>query len=213
MTSICLSIYGRVVLLAMSLSPTKHKVPYGLYLGKCILNDILKKNLKIVFVGSAASDISASQGYYYANPRNSFWKLLYEAGLTDRQLLPKEDSLVLNYDCGLTDVVKSEHGTDIRLRKESLAEDRSNLEAKIKEFHPLVVCFTSKNAYRLFFGHSARSFGLQKPEGELPSEVFIVPSPSPQVMPDKRFNGKSRLEWYKELSEFAKKKKDVRNKK
>jgi TDG/mug DNA glycosylase family protein len=65
-------------------------------LGKDVLKDILKEGLKIVFVGSAASDISASEKHYYANPRKSFWKLLYKAGLTDRQLSPKEDYLLTN---------------------------------------------------------------------------------------------------------------------
>jgi TDG/mug DNA glycosylase family protein len=173
-------------------------------LRKDVLKDILKENLKIIFVGSAASDISASEGHYYANPQNCFWKLLYEAGLTDRQLSPKDDSVLMSYGFGLTDVVKSEHGSDSKLSKELLVEGRKPLEAKIRKFRPRVVCFTSKNSYRAFFGYEAKSYGLQPPIGGLPSNVFIVPSPSPQVMPDRCFDGKIRLQWFKELAEFVK---------
>lgn len=173
-------------------------------LRKDVLKDILEKDLKIVFIGSAASNISASEGHYYANPRNNFWRLLHEARLTDRKLLPNEDSALITYCYGLTDVVKSEHGNDSSLTKESLTKDRMQLEAKIRKFHPLVVCFTSKNALRLFLGHTAKSYGLQPTTSGLPSYMFVVPSPSPQVMSNRRLNGKTRLEWFKELAKFVK---------
>jgi TDG/mug DNA glycosylase family protein len=172
-------------------------------LWKDVLKDILKGGLKIVFIGTAASDISASEKHYYANPRNSFWKLLYETGLTDRQLSLKEDYLLTHYGCGLTDVVKSEHGSDSKLSKESLVEGRKPLEAKIRKFSPSVVCFTSKNAYQSFFGRKAKSYGPQQPVDSSLSRVFIVPSPSPQVMSDRCLNGKTRLQWFKELAEFV----------
>jgi TDG/mug DNA glycosylase family protein len=171
-------------------------------LSKDVLKDILKTSLDVIFVGSAASDISASKGHYYANPRNSFWKMLYEAGLTDRQLLPKDDFMLVSYGFGLTDVSKSQHGTDSRLSKESLVEDRKLLEAKIKKFSPRVVCFTSKYSYKAFFGNEPNSYGPQPTGGNLKSHIFVVPSPSPQVMPNRRLSGKTRLEWFKELAEF-----------
>ena len=174
-------------------------------MSKDVLRDILKVSLDVIFVGSAASDMSASEGHYYANPRNSFWKMLYEAGLTDRQLLPKDDFVLVSYGFGLTDVVKSQHGTDSRLSKESLVEDRRLLEAKINKFSPRVVCFTSKYSYRDFFGYESKSYGLQPTGGNLKSHIFVVPSPSPQVMPNRCLSGKTRLEWFKELAEFLRK--------
>lgn len=173
-------------------------------MSKEVLKDILKANLDVIFVGSAASDISASEGHYYANPRNSFWKMLYEAGLTERQLSPKNDLELLSYGFGLTDIVKSQHGTDSKLSKESLAEDRKLLKAKIEKFNPRVVCFTSKYSYRAFFEHEAKSYGLQPTEDNMQSYIFVVPSPSPQVAPNRCFNGKTRLEWFKELDKFLK---------
>jgi len=171
---------------------------------KDVLKDILKEDLDVIFVGSAASDISASEGHYYANPRNSFWKLLHEAGLTDKQLSPKDDSTLINYGFGLTDVVKSEHGSDSNLSEEALAKGRKPLEAKIQKFHPRVVCFTSKNSFRAFAGHKADSYGLQPPIRCVSPYVFVVPSPSPRVSSDRRLNGKTRTQWFKELAEFVK---------
>jgi TDG/mug DNA glycosylase family protein len=168
------------------------------FLAEDVLKDMLEEGLKIIFVGSAASDISASKKHYYANPRNFFWKLLYESGLTDRQLSPIEDYLLLGYGFGLTDVVKSQHGSDSKLPKESLEEGREPLKAKISRFRPEVVCFTSKNAYRAVFG-KAKSYGPQEVNNDQSPIVFIVPSPSPRVRPDKLFNGKTRLQWFQEL--------------
>ncbi len=116
-----------------------------------VLSDILTEGLEIVFVGTAPSDISAQVGHYYANPRNGFWTLLYEAGLTDKKLRPNEDREVLRYGIGLTDVIKSQHsGDDARLAQAS-ESDVKKLKSKIEKHKPKFVCFTSMNAYKAFF--------------------------------------------------------------
>ncbi len=166
------------------------------------LADILTKDLKVVFVGSAASNKSAEIGHYYANSQNKFWRLLYDSGLTDRQLSPQEDDLLLTFGYGLTDVVKTEQGQDKDLPTESFEEGRRRLKATIDKFVPRVVCFTSKFSYKAFFKNDAESYGLQPFRG-LSRNVFVVPSPSPQVMADRLFNGKTRLEWFKDLAKFV----------
>ena len=168
-----------------------------------VLKDILKEDLKAIFVGSAASHTSDAKKHYYANPQNFFWKLLHKSGLIDRQLSPNEDYLLLGYGFGLTDVVKTEHGNDSTLSQELFEAGREPLAAKINRFNPDVVCFTSKNAYRAYFGKKAKSYGLQ--EGKIgKSKVFIVPSPSPQVWSGRLLDGKVRLNWYQEFAEFIK---------
>ena len=158
------------------------------------------KGLRVVFVGSGASDVSASRGHYYANRGNSFWKLIYEAGFTDRLLSPVEDGSVMKYGLGLTDVVKSKHsGDDSRLLDKPLEEEASVLEGKIRDCSPRIVCFTSKNAYKAFFHHGAGSFGLQ-PEMIGSSMIFVTPSPSGRVPSNSLFNGKTRFQWYLKLA-------------
>lgn len=47
-------------------------------------------------------------GDYYADPRNLVWNLLQATGLTgDKRLWPMEEQRVLDYDLGLTDLVRA----------------------------------------------------------------------------------------------------------
>ena len=164
-----------------------------------ILPDYLAQDLVILFVGTAASNISADRGHYYANPSNRFWQLLFHAGLTDRLFSAEEDSSLIEYGLGLTDVVKTQHsGDDTRLVKEHIVAGRQPLLQKIQQYIPKIVCFTSKNAFHAFFGYRARSFGLQA-ETLGNSRIFVTPSPSPRVPASRTFNGKTRCAWYREL--------------
>ncbi|WP_448046391.1 uracil-DNA glycosylase family protein [Bradyrhizobium liaoningense] len=49
------------------------------------LPDQLRPNLRLVFVGTAASTRSAELGHYYAHPGNRFWRAIHEAGITSRR--------------------------------------------------------------------------------------------------------------------------------
>ena len=49
-----------------------------------VLTDLLSKNLKLIFCGSAAGTTSAKKQVYYAGTGNKFWATLYEIGLTPR---------------------------------------------------------------------------------------------------------------------------------
>ena len=54
-----------------------------------VLPDLLRPGLRIVFCGTAAGNVSAARGAYYAHPQNRFWSALYAFGLTPRQLEPE----------------------------------------------------------------------------------------------------------------------------
>ena len=103
-----------------------------------MLPDILSHSLPVVFCGTAAGAKSAKLGAYYAGPGNSFWKTLYETGLTGRQLKPHDASELLRYEIGLTDLVKTAAGMDRDLPKGALGEQaREGLRALIQEWAPL----------------------------------------------------------------------------
>ena len=55
-----------------------------------MLNDVLTPGLKLVVCGTAAGEVSAVCGDYYAGPGNKFWSVLFEIGLTPRRLAPRE---------------------------------------------------------------------------------------------------------------------------
>ncbi len=50
-----------------------------------MLNDLLAKNLDVIFFGTAAGNRSASMGHYYAGRGNQFWEVLHKVGLTSRK--------------------------------------------------------------------------------------------------------------------------------
>lgn len=126
-----------------------------------ILPDLLAPNLKIVFCGTAASDISAREGAYYANPTNYFWRTLYKIGLTPYQFQPKEFPKLLDYNIGLTDLAKHTQGNDSGLKKGDF--DRESLRKKILKYEPQILAFTSKKGASVFFQKTTGKirYGLQ----------------------------------------------------
>jgi hypothetical protein len=72
-----------------------------------MLPDYLEPDLRLVLVGTAVGEQSATRGHYYAGPGNSFWKFLHEAALTPTRLEPLDDATLPRYGIGLTDLVKS----------------------------------------------------------------------------------------------------------
>ena len=56
------------------------------------LADYIGHNLVILSIGLNPSTISVEKGYYFANPRNRFWKALNASELIPEQLIPSVDS-------------------------------------------------------------------------------------------------------------------------
>jgi TDG/mug DNA glycosylase family protein len=141
------------------------------------LPDQLRPDLRLVFVGTAASTRSADLGHYYAHPGNRFWPTLLEVGITPRRYQPHEFPELLALGIGFTDICKSGAGMDhqISVRPEDIAVFR----AKMLTYRPRTIAFTSKKAANLFYGTptTAISFGRQPSVGEFP-EVFVLASPS-----------------------------------
>ena len=143
-----------------------------------VLPDVLAQGLILVFCGTAASEVSARAGAYYANPMNAFWSTLHHAGMTPRRLHATEFRALLDLKIGLTDLVKDVSGSDRSLRWRDF--QREQLTSKICRFQPQIVAFTSKTAWRRWKGLSARdvaSYGWQDDRlGE--TAFYVLPSPS-----------------------------------
>jgi len=84
-----------------------------------ILPDVLQPGLALVFCGTAAGKRSAAERAYYAHPGNLFWRALFDAGLTPRQLAPSEFPLLPDYGIGLTDLAKRHSGNDNESEEEA----------------------------------------------------------------------------------------------
>src|SRR5215218_3655329 len=66
------------------------------------VRDVLAPGLRVVFCGINPGNWSARAGAHFANPRNDFWRLLHNAGLTPRLISPAEQYELLSYGYGLT---------------------------------------------------------------------------------------------------------------
>ena len=70
------------------------------------LPDLVKPRMRVLFVGTNPGVKSARIGHYFAGTSNMFWKILHESRLTEERLTTQLDRKLINYDYGLTDVVK-----------------------------------------------------------------------------------------------------------
>jgi double-stranded uracil-DNA glycosylase len=138
------------------------------------LPDVLAPGLDLVLCGTAPSRYSKEVGAYYATPGNLFWPTVHAIGLTPSRLAPAAFQSVLGFGFGLTDLNKTEWGSDAELTPGGF--DVAGLTAKLARVTPGAVAFTSKTAGRLFFGRPVE-YGRQ-PDTLLGIAWFVLPSPS-----------------------------------
>lgn len=139
-----------------------------------MLPDLLSQNLRLIICGTASGETSAQRKLYYAKSGNKFWAMLYQIGLTPKQLRPTEYHQLLEYGIGLTDLVKSKAGMDCILRQSDFGSDV--LISIVLKHQPKYICFNGKRAAQEFFRQSV-PFGLQEPRmGQ--TKFFVAPSTS-----------------------------------
>src|SRR5205085_8852372 len=143
---------------------SRHKVP-----------DLLAPGLDLVFCGTAPSPASYEARAYYANPGNAFWATLHAVGLTPERFAPDRYPELLAWRIGLTDLNKTEYGSDHELSAGAM--DARSLHAKLRKYRPAAIAFTSKHAASLGLGIKAPGYGRQRDllEGAV---VFVLASPS-----------------------------------
>ena len=163
-----------------------------------VLPDYLRVGLNLVFVGFNPSLKSAEVGYYYAGRGNQFWPFLHEVGLTDRLLAPREDATILEYNIGLTDIVKGRATRGIGdLTDGDYVSGFELLRKKMRRYRPRVICFNGKSGYAKVMG-GKRDYGLQEEmlEG---AKLFLAPSTS-GALPMPRVE---KLRYYRDLKSFV----------
>lgn len=73
------------------------------------LPDLLDDNMSILSIGLNPSLPSVAAGFYFANPRNRFWKALNNCQLQEMPFTPSLNSceaLLKKFNIGMTDLVK-----------------------------------------------------------------------------------------------------------
>ena len=163
-----------------------------------LVNDHLKEELLIVFVGFNPSLMSSQTGHHFANPNNRFWKILHESGLTPYKLQPTEDETLLNYQYGLTNIVARPTKAADEITKEEYELGKVILKEKITKLRPKIVCYVGKGVYLQFSGKKKAPWGKQD-ESVVPGTIdFVAPSSSGLV----RMKLEETINIYKELNKL-----------
>ncbi|AIQ72589.1 MULTISPECIES: mismatch-specific DNA-glycosylase [Paenibacillus] len=163
--------------------------------------DHLDHGLQIVFIGFNPSIRSGEVGHHYANPRNNFWRILHQSGLTPRLYDASEDGDLLKLGYGFTNIVaRPTRGID-DITREEYQEGRELLRSKLEKYRPQVACFVGKGVYTEFSRRTKANWGFQG--GEPPKvdgvREFVAPSSSGLVrMPMGEIIG-----IYRRLAEFT----------
>ncbi|ERJ11365.1 G/U mismatch-specific DNA glycosylase [Haloplasma contractile] len=142
------------------------------------INDHLKRNLNILFVGYNPSLRSAETGYHYANPSNRFWKILYRSGLTPRKYNADENDKLLELGYGLTNIVSRPTRAASDITKDEYIQGKTELIEKIKYYQPKIICFVGKGVYLKYSGKKKAGWGMQD-ESVVPGIIdYVAPSSS-----------------------------------
>ena len=141
------------------------------------LPDLLAPDLAILFCGINPGLYSAAVGYHFARPGNRFWPTLYRAGITDRLLAPADSADLLEFKCGLTDLVARSSASAAELTREELLAGHRILTNKVMRYTPGHLAVLGIGAYRLAFQKPLAVLGRQ-PEPMGSTVVWVLPNPS-----------------------------------
>ncbi|MBD8501067.1 mismatch-specific DNA-glycosylase [Paenibacillus arenosi] len=142
------------------------------------INDHLQPDLKLLFVGFNPSLRSGETGHHYANPRNRFYTIIYEAGLTPRRYRPEEDQDLLELGYGFTNIVARPTLAAADITAEEYAEGRIILRDKIRTYRPKIVCFVGKGVYEKYSARYDIQWGFQETPVVEGIREFVAPSSS-----------------------------------
>jgi TDG/mug DNA glycosylase family protein len=145
-------------------------------LGKTIPN-VLAPGLDVVFCGINPGLYSAAVGFHFARPGNRFWPALHGSGFTDRLVEPHEQDLLLDFGCGITNLVARSTAVAAALSTEELRHGRTLLQRRIARYSPAWVAVLGKGAYQKAFRRPKVQFGPQD-ETLAGARLWLLPNPS-----------------------------------
>jgi TDG/mug DNA glycosylase family protein len=158
--------------------------------------DVLAPGLRCVFCGINPGRRSAAAGAHFANPRNDFWRLLADSGLTPRRLDPEEQRELPTLGFGLTNAAYRTTKGSGDLRRGDFAGAAERLERLAVDLRPGAIAFVGKAAYQGAFGLARSELGLQERVlGE--TRLFVLPSTSPA---NAAVPYAERLRWFRKLA-------------
>lgn len=133
--------------------------------------------MRLLLVGINPGLRSAQDGHHFARPGNRFWPALFAAGITPRWLAPAEQSELLAYGVGVTNLVPRPSATAAEVTADELREGAERLTRLARKHRPAVVAVLGLTAYRVAFGRPKAAAGLQAERLE-PAALWVLPNPS-----------------------------------
>lgn len=160
--------------LSMKHKPAKDEIAAAA--GKSV-PDLMAPGLSVLFCGINPGLYSGATGHHFARPGNRFWPALHAAGFTDHQVRPWEETLLLEYGLGITNLVARATAAAAELGSDELRAGRTRLERKVRRFRPQVVAVLGIGAYRLAFHQPGAAVGRQAASmGQ--AALWVLPNPS-----------------------------------
>ena len=150
------------------------------------LPDLLDDHLSLLSIGLNPSLPSVQAGFYFANPRNRFWKALNNCHFLSQPIEPSLKSchhLFKRYRIGFTDLVKRPTAGCKDLNANDYRTGSLHLQTVICSTRPALIWFHGKLCCQKFVQYSDYkgspvSWGLQSWKiDNLP--VYVTPNPSP----------------------------------
>ncbi len=154
--------------------PTKAELAASVHL---TVEDVIAPDLRVLFCGINPGLYAAAVGHHFARPGNRFWKALHAAGFTPRLLSPWEERELLDYGCGITNVVARATAGAAELTREELAEGGRLLEERVRRYGPRWLAVLGLGAYREAFARPGAAPGAQE-ETVGGARVWVLPNPS-----------------------------------
>lgn len=145
-----------------------------------MITEKLTKGLRVIFIGFNPSLTSYERGFNYAGRNNRFYRILYEAGLTDRLFRPEESPELFAYGYGFTNIVTRPTRRADEIRPEEYREGRQVLREKLQHYQPYIACYVGKGVYTQFSRRRGSDvpWGLQQNDCVEGVRDFVGPSSS-----------------------------------
>lgn len=140
--------------------------------------DHLEHGLSVLFIGFNPSLRSGEIGHHYGNPRNNFWRILEQSGLTPRLYNTYEDGELLKLGYGFTNIVMRPTRGIEDLTREDYEQGREELKQKLLTYRPRVACFVGKGVYKEYSRRTRIPWGFQQEPVIEEMHEFVAPSSS-----------------------------------
>lgn len=160
---------------------------------------MIAPGLDVVFCGINPGLYTAAVGHHFGRPGNRFWPTLHRAGFTPRLLAPSEQQELLQYGCGITNLVARATAAADELTAAELVAGAEALVEKVRRFAPRWLAFVGIGAYRTAFSRPRAPLGPQE-ETIGATRLWVLPNTSGL---NAHYRPEELVKLYRELREAA----------